>query len=209
MDHDLNLSIDELASAVGVPVRTVRFYISEGLLPGPRARGKGASYGEEHLLRLRLIRRLAERHVPLAEIRSQLERLAAAELRGLLAEEEQRSQELERRAQGPSPREYVSALLRQAREAREPGATYLSPPVPAEPAAPQAPPAPARQTREPDLLALASQAAGELELRALEAPPPDSWERWELAPGVELHVRADVKERYRELIRRLLWAARR
>ena len=54
------MGIEELADLVGVPVRTVRYYIAEGLLPGPGTRGKGTVYGEEHLLRLRLIRLLAD-----------------------------------------------------------------------------------------------------------------------------------------------------
>ena len=33
------------------------------------------------------------------------------------------------------------------------------------------------------------------------------WERWELAPGVELHIRADVKKSAHGLIDRLLRAA--
>jgi hypothetical protein len=42
------------------------------------------------------------------------------------------------------------------------------------------------------------------------APAPraaEAWSRWVLAPGVELHVRADAREPWRELIRRLLLAA--
>ena len=46
------LTIEQLAERVGVTVRTVRFYISDGLLPGPEGRGKAASHGDEHLLRL-------------------------------------------------------------------------------------------------------------------------------------------------------------
>lgn len=46
------LTIDDLAARAEVPIRTVRFYIAEGLLPGASSRGKGASYTQEHLDRL-------------------------------------------------------------------------------------------------------------------------------------------------------------
>ena len=56
MDGDeAGLSIDELARSSELPVRTIRYYVAEGLLPGPGGRGKAATYGEDHLLRLRLI----------------------------------------------------------------------------------------------------------------------------------------------------------
>src|SRR5436853_4256848 len=88
------MSIEDLAARAGVRVRTVRFYIAEGLLPGPGARGRAAAYGEEHLLRLRLIRRLAERHVPLAEMRARFAHLPLEDVRALLAEEGRRAEEL-------------------------------------------------------------------------------------------------------------------
>src|SRR3954464_11640452 len=61
------LTIEELARRADVPVRTVRFYIAERLLPGPGARGRDAVYSEEHLLRLLLVRRLSERGQRLGE----------------------------------------------------------------------------------------------------------------------------------------------
>ena len=56
-------------------------------------------------MRLRLIRRLVERHVPLAEQRALLDRLSLAEMRELLAEEDAGAQALERAAQAESPRD--------------------------------------------------------------------------------------------------------
>jgi len=121
MDVDgRGLTIEELAERAGVPVRTVRFYIAERLLPGPGARGREASYGEEHLLRLMLVRRLSERGQRLAKIRAYLEGLSLDEVRALLAEEEHDAAALEAAARAPSPRAYVGELLRRARAAREP-----------------------------------------------------------------------------------------
>ena len=51
----MGLKIDELAERGGVTRRTVRYYVSSGLLPAP---GSGAAYGQEHLDALMAIKRL-------------------------------------------------------------------------------------------------------------------------------------------------------
>ncbi len=66
-------SLTELADLAGVTPRTVRYYISQGLLAVDAAPGPGPKYDEGHLARLRLIRRLQREHQPLAEIRRQLD----------------------------------------------------------------------------------------------------------------------------------------
>jgi DNA-binding transcriptional MerR regulator len=65
----------ELERLTGVGRETIRFYIREGLLPEPeRASANSASYREEHVTRLRAIKRLQEeRFLPLAIIRSLLD----------------------------------------------------------------------------------------------------------------------------------------
>src|SRR5271155_690746 len=70
----------ELAEKSGVTRETIHFYLREGLLPRPRKGGRTvAFYGEEHLERLRTIRRLREeKYLPLAVIRRLLESPAAA-----------------------------------------------------------------------------------------------------------------------------------
>jgi DNA-binding transcriptional MerR regulator len=65
-------SLTELADVAGVTPRTVRYYMSQGLLPSPGASGPGAKYDDTHLGRLRLVRRLQREHLPLAEIRQRL-----------------------------------------------------------------------------------------------------------------------------------------
>jgi len=54
----MHYRVDELARAAGVPVDTLRFYQSRGLLPPPARRGRIALYSQEHLERVRRIRRL-------------------------------------------------------------------------------------------------------------------------------------------------------
>lgn len=170
--------MEALAEQAGAPVRTIRFYIAEGLLPGPGGRGKATLYGEEHALRLRLIRQLVAQRVPLAEIREQVSRLSLEEVRALLVERG-RAEQLLRAARAVSPRDYVATLLSTAQAARH-----------------QAPAEPARAQS-----ALAPEAA------LPRLAHPGTWRRWELAPGVELHVRADLAERHGGAIERLLHTA--
>lgn len=63
------LDIDELARRAGMTVRTVRMYQERGLLPAPERHGRRAAYREEHLIRLRLVQRLADRGYSLAAIK--------------------------------------------------------------------------------------------------------------------------------------------
>ena len=71
VDKDL-LTIDELALATGLTVRTTRYYASLGLLPAPLRRGRMAYYGPMHLGRLQLIRTLQEQGYTLAAIERHL-----------------------------------------------------------------------------------------------------------------------------------------
>ena len=73
-------SLGDLARLADVTPRTVRYYVALGLLPSPEAAGPATRYGEGHLARLRLIRRLQRDHLPLAEIRIRLERMADDEI---------------------------------------------------------------------------------------------------------------------------------
>lgn len=66
------LSLAELTDRAGVTVRTVRYYIAEGLLPPPLTAGRQSTYTEGHLDRLRLIARLKDAYLPLREIRRRL-----------------------------------------------------------------------------------------------------------------------------------------
>lgn len=53
-------TVDELAAAVGLTVRTTRYYATLGLLPPPERRGRVAFYGPLHRARLELVRALQD-----------------------------------------------------------------------------------------------------------------------------------------------------
>ncbi len=78
--------LKELSRLADVTPRTVHFYVQQGLLPPASTTGPGARYDDEHLLRLRAIRLLKGRHLPLAEIRKTLTGLGTGEMERLLQE---------------------------------------------------------------------------------------------------------------------------
>ncbi|EIC22825.1 putative transcriptional regulator [Thiorhodovibrio frisius] len=102
-----SFTIKDLSARSGLNVRTIRYYIAQGLVPPPLGRGGGATYEPRHLERLQLIRRLQDAHQPLATIRAQLEGLDDAEVRAALQKEP---------ATPPTPsagsaRDYVAQVL--------------------------------------------------------------------------------------------------
>jgi len=76
-------SMSELVQLTGFDARTIRYYISQGLLPKPLKRGRGADYGEIHLDRLKLISVL-KGNLKLDEIQARLNVASPDEIRQLL-----------------------------------------------------------------------------------------------------------------------------
>ena len=68
------LTIDELASQVGMTVRNVRAHQSRGLLPPPEIRGRTGYYGPEHVARLELVKDLQAEGFNLEAIKRIVER---------------------------------------------------------------------------------------------------------------------------------------
>jgi len=141
MPTEAEYTLQELATIAGVTPRTVRYYISVGLLPSPGQAGPGTRYGEDVLQRVRLIRRLQDQHLPLAEIRVRIEGLADAEV----------AQALETGhvdADAGSALDYIRSLTRPTAPAHQvaaPTAVYQSTPSPSQ--VPE-PPTPTRSTWE-------------------------------------------------------------
>ncbi len=74
-DGEALLTVDELAAATGMTVRTTRYYAGLGLLPPPERRGRMAYYGPQHRARLDLIRALQDHGFTLSAIEKYLSRI--------------------------------------------------------------------------------------------------------------------------------------
>src|SRR5262245_19183698 len=98
------LTLAELADRAGVSERTIRYYIQFGLLPAPEGAGPKSRYRRNHLGRLRLIRMLQDRHLPLSAIAKVLAQRSEKEIEKVAEETKARSQS--------SALEYVRSLLK-------------------------------------------------------------------------------------------------
>jgi DNA-binding transcriptional MerR regulator len=187
-------AIAELAALTGVSIRTIRYYLSQGLLPAPGEPGPGAHYTERHVNRLRLTKRLQEQHLPLAEIRNRLAGLTEEEMSALVATEQPVSP-------STSALDYIRTVLRGGeRSVAEPPPSLslrrMSAPLmssmadPAGQPASAATPAPDRTPNEPQPLARSQ------------------WERLSLGPDIELHVRRPLSRLQQKRVERLITIAR-
>ena len=66
------MTLAELADAAATPARTIRFYISRGLLDGPEKAGRAAAYTGRHLERLEQIKALQAEGLTLSAIAHRL-----------------------------------------------------------------------------------------------------------------------------------------
>ncbi len=192
MSGDYDLA--DLCRAAGVTQRTVRYYIQQGLLEPPDSRGPKARYGEGHLQRLRLIKRLQRRHLSLAEIRQMLDELSDAGVDEALGEPAA--------AEPTSALEYIAALRASPAQSR----SWQSWQTNAQFAPPRLP------------LAVFEESSGQ-QLAGGPATPPRSrgeesfgrrsqWERIALGPNVELQVRRPLSKTENRAVERLLDTAR-
>jgi DNA-binding transcriptional MerR regulator len=183
---DARYTLTELADLAGVTPRTVRYYLAQGLLPGVGVAGPGVKYDDTHLARLRLIKRLQAEHLPLADIRKQLEALGDPVIEALAAE------------QAPAPPadsalDYIRRIT--GTDVPRPVMASMPPPMASSP-----PPAMhARLMSAPSPLA---------------EPPTNTpmersqWERVSLAPDIELHIRRPLARQTAKRVDRLIEIAR-
>jgi len=187
---DGTYSLADLCGLADVTPRTVRYYITQGLLRSPGTTGPGARYDDGHLARLRLIRRLQREHQPLAEIRA---RLAAMTDDEAVAEADAPTE-----PPTDSALDYVRGVLGGRALRVSPGG-LASPPPPASPRSmPRTLAGSLRERFEAGLPLVAE---------ALAAPERSHWERYTLAPGVELHVRRPLTRSQNRAVARLVETA--
>jgi DNA-binding transcriptional MerR regulator len=197
---DDRYSLTELADLAGVTPRTVRYYLAQGLLPAVGQTGPGSKYGEGHLTRLRLIRRLQAEHLPLAEIRRRLEGLTDTEIRSLVADDPLAPPE-------DSALDYLRAVLG--------GGTAPMTPVAPAPAPGMAPPrGMPRLMHQRSVADAPGPLAATAPASSAEADPSapalerSQWERIALSPDVELHVRRPLTRAHQKGVERLVTIAR-
>jgi len=201
MPNEQEYTIGELATLAGVTPRTIRYYVSIGLLPSPGQAGPGTRYGEGHLARLRLIRRLQREHLPLGEIAVRLEGLDDVAVEAALTVEDLRLAPRQgpalaadmaagawrRSVLGPAPGSALDYINRLKDE-------QATPPMPARELA-----APAAAPRMTKAIAMSSPEAEES-----KGTQRSQWERVTLSQNVELHIRRPLGRHEQKQIERLI-----
>lgn len=178
-------TLTELSRVADVTPRTIRYYIAQGLLPSPAAAGTAARYSEDHLERLRAIKKLQSANMPLSDIRALLGRGDYALHSAAGA---QRSEP------GNSAVDYISAILDGRPLSR-------AAPIPASSAPPPASmPEPLKMPAVP--------AAPNQRSPQATAPDRGTWERIALHPDIELNVRRPLSRLQNKRVERLITIAR-
>jgi DNA-binding transcriptional MerR regulator len=219
------MTIQELAHKANVTVRTIRYYVEQGVLPPP-SQGRPSRYSEEHLQRLNLIRDLKAQHLPLEEVRELMSRLSLAQVRDMLARTRPATN-----SSLSSATEYIESVMRRAAVREEamqyaPALPHYS--APAEPSPPPSAPAaqPAAPKRSgpappPYIRAMSSEVAAPMQsevatlaesTRGRHTGDATTWRRVTLTPGIELHYATDettADARANLIVGRLIEAARR
>ena len=172
------MDLADLCVRTGVTVRTVRYYVQQGLLPSPGT-GPHARYQQEHLDRLRLIRQLQKAHLPLVEIRRRLEGLDLHGVQALLHSSSTTTAAAPAAAAGDAAVDYVRAVL--AGVPPPPVSTSSSTPTTSRSVSPTTP----------------------VNIVAVRSP----WERISLGSDLELHVRRPQSRDDNRRVERIIEAA--
>jgi DNA-binding transcriptional MerR regulator len=195
-DAQERYSLAELTEAAGVSVRTVRYYISEGLLPPPVGSGPKSYYTRSHLDRLRAIGRMRANYLPLREIRRRLGAMSEQQIRALATEADAEAEEAAEPAAQVAEAQLAAAkaifgVADAADELSLPRLRYIDDLEPA-------------IDRE---AAMPPQRATFAEGRADEPAETETWHRFKLGDEAELLIRSSLLRRRRDRVEWLVdWA---
>jgi DNA-binding transcriptional MerR regulator len=197
-------TISELSALTGLPVRTIRYYVAEGLIPSSGMEGPGTRYPASTLARLLLITKLKDAHQPLAEIRKRLRAMSDDEVRELA-----RTPGAQGAAEpADSALDYIRSVLNEGKH--RPDVESVEPPGPqlmigfavAEPGSPR---------RWAETVQSARETTPPWPVSSPEPAEPFERSRWEhvaITADIELHIRRPLSRRDIKMVERLLAFAR-
>lgn len=184
MNTTQEYTIGQLAHHAGVTTRTIRYYVSKGLLPVPVTCGRYARYTLSHLQRLQLIRRLQQAFLPLAEIRTRLATMTDRDIEQWLTHppSSDRPLHVPREKDGMSMSPAPALPLHPLPTTIEFQAAAMPQP---------GPPPMVNLSMNPSISAplQPGYAAVYVDDQNTDAPAEATWRRIVLAPGIELHLR--------------------
>jgi DNA-binding transcriptional MerR regulator len=187
-----NYSITELEKHTGLTRRTIHYYTKEKLIPPPDGTGGGAKYGEEHLLRLQLIKEMQKSHLKLSGIREALDAMNISEMNQLYEKAQRgkiRSWDLDSIENWLVDSSEVEAADKNSMNylpgqniSEESNYSFLNP---------GNRPSKKKKTRNVSYLK---------DLKRTTVPDA-SWERFSVLDGVEINVRSDIMQKYGTIVK--------
>ena len=187
-----NYSITELEKQTGLTRRTIHYYTKEKLIPPPDGIGGGAKYGEEHLLRLQLIKEMQKSHLKLSGIREALDAMNISEMNQLYEKAQRgkiRSWDLDSIENWLVDSSEVEATDKNSMNylpgqniSEESNYSFLNP---------GNRPSKKKKTRNVNYLK---------DLKRTTVPDA-SWERFSVLDGVEINVRSDIMQKYGTIVK--------
>ena len=187
-----NYSITELEKHTGLTRRTIHYYTKEKLIPPPDGIGGGAKYGEEHLLRLQLIKEMQKSHLKLSGIREALDAMNISEMNQLYEKAQRgkiRSWDLDSIENWLVDSSEVEATDKNSMNyppgqniSEESNYSFLNP---------GNRPSKKKKTRNVSYLK---------DLKRTTVPDA-SWERFSVLDGVEINVRSDIMQKYGTIVK--------
>ncbi len=191
MEHKF-YSITELEQLTGLNRRTIHYYIQEKVIPPPEGAGGAAKYSEDHVLRLALVKQMQQSHLKLSGIKEALGGLSLEEIRALSQAGKKRQlaawdrQSLQNwLVDKPRPTIMYSTKeedfsprysIREKHDSDATGHSLLHPEK-------EKTEATKKPSKRVNLLSLVNRSG---------APKERSWERFEIAEGIEMNVRSDI-----------------
>lgn len=165
--------------------RTIRYYMTEGLLPpSVEKRGSTSVYGYQHLLSLLVIKKLQADGLPISIIRQLITGKSEDELKALLGD----------KPVDDSGREPVAGSAKDTAEEISFARPMMSaPPAASEPTTRPPEKNAAREYLEGLLLSRSSGTQSPAAPQSAAPPHTNSWRREEVSPGLELHIRDDYQ----------------
>lgn len=212
MNENEGMTISELADAAGVTVRTIRYYVNEGLLPPADTSGRYALYDTAYLDRLELIRRWKDAYLPLKEIRERMALLSDAQVREMLqqldAVEDQspsgepgKLQSAPQMGQAaPQPKQSAPKMLRE-----DSAIDYISALRGGRQSEPSSE-TPAEQEALDYIhdIRKRQNVTPPPRKRTWGTPPGEPWRRIQVIPGLEIHIAEAIYQQFAQEIQELL-----
>lgn len=178
----------ERGTVTSVPdERTIRYYLAEGLIQTPEDKqGTASVFGYLNLLQLIVVKKLQADHLPIRKIRELVAGKSEQELENLAGIGGASG----KKGRESDAKQYLESLLA--------------------PSMPQ----PLRSSPATSAPRLKASPPGDVAAPAQEADPRPSWQRVEIEPGLELHIRSDyvppaTSARTKGLVERVIQRLRR